>query len=137
MSEFTPDEIDGIVKAMSQKTPPKERSSKIPLRPPGSYKKLAKVSFSPIEGDRPPPLPELTDSQKAQFGSLKAHIEVVYGKTKLSLKELAALEEGSMLPLNELCDDLVDIYINGTQVARGEVVSVDGQFGVKIVTFLK
>ena len=137
MSEFTPDEIEDIVKAMSQKTPTQEETAKIPLRPPGSYKKLAKVVFSPIEGEKPRPLTELTDKEITDFESLKAHIEVVYGKTKLTLKELAALEEGSLLPLEDLCDDLVDIYVNGTKIGRGEVVAVDGQFGVRIISFTK
>ncbi len=137
MSEFTPDEIEGIVKAMSQEPPSKEKGGKIPLLPPGSYGTISKVAFTPIEGERPRPLSELNDEERSEFESLKAKVEVVYGKTKLSLKELAALEKGSLLPLDELCDDLVDIYVNGTKVGRGEIVSVDGRFGVKIVSFAK
>jgi len=132
MSEFTPDEIEGIVKAMSQEAPSEE---KIPLLPPGSYGTVSKVAFTPIEGEKPRPLSELTEKELSDFETLKAHIEVVFGKTKLTLKELAALEEGSLLPLDDLCDDLVDIYVNGTKIGRGEVVAVDGQFGVKIICF--
>lgn len=137
MSEFTPDEIEGIVKAMSQKPPTEEEAQKIPLRPPGSYGKASKVAFSPIEGEKPRPLSELTEREYTNFENLKAHVEVVFGKTKLTLKELASLEEGALLPLDELCDDLVDIYVNGTKVGRGEVVTVDGRFGVKIISFTK
>lgn len=136
MSEFTPDEIEGIVNAMSQETP-NENGGKIPLLPPGSYGPVSKVAFTPIEGEKPRPLSELTEREMADFENLKAHVEVVFGKTKLTLKELAALEEGSLLPLDDLCDDLVDIYVNGTKVGRGEVVAVDGQFGVKIVNFVQ
>ena len=135
MSEFTPDEIEGIVKAMSQEPPPQEEEGKIPLRPPGSYGTISRVGFTPIEGEKPRPLTELTEKERAEFETLAAHIEVVYGKRKMTLKELAALKEGSLLPMDALCDDLVDIYVNGIKVGRGEIVAVDGQFGVKIVSF--
>ncbi len=137
MNEFTPDEIDGIVKAMSQEPPSKEEGGKIPLRTPGSYGTISKVTFTPIEGERPRPLSELTEKELTDFETLKATVEVVFGKTRLTLKELAGLKPGSLLPLDDLCDDLVDIYVNGTKIGRGEVVAVDGQFGVKIVNFAK
>lgn len=135
MSDFTPDELEGIVKAMAQE--PLADEEKIPLRPPGSYGTISKVAFTPIEGEKPRPLSELTEKEMTEFSTLKAHVEVVYGQTKLSLKELAALEKGSLVPLDDLCDDLVDIYVNNIKVGRGEVVAAEGQFGVKIVSFTK
>ncbi len=135
MSEFTPDEIEGIIKAMSHEPLEQDEEGKIPLLPPGSYGAISKVAFTPIEGEKPRPLSELTEKERTDFESLKAHIEVVYGKTKLNLKELAALKEGSLIPLDDLCDDLVEVYVNGIKVGRGEVVTVDGSFGVKIVDF--
>lgn len=136
MSEFTPEEIEGIVKALSQE-PPREEGGKIPLLPPGSYGSISKVAFSPIEGEKPRSLSDLTNRAINDFENLKAQVEVVFGKTKLTLKELAALEEGSLLILDDLCDDLVDIYVNGIKVGRGEIVAVDGQFGIKIVSFVQ
>lgn len=137
MSEFTPDEIEGIVKAMSQKKLTEEEKSKIPLRPPGSYGKIARLSFSPLLGETPRTLTELTGNERSQLEDLKAHVEVVFGKTTMTLKELAGLDTGSLLPLDDLCDDLVDIIVNGSKIGRGEVVVVDDHFAVKIVTFTK
>jgi flagellar motor switch protein FliN len=137
METFSPEEIEGIVEAMSQKPLTDEERAKIPLRPPGSYTKIAKVAFSPLPGERPRPLAELTSKEMGDLEGLKAHVEVIFGKTHLSLKELAALEPGSLLPLEDLCDDLVDIYVNGSKIGRGEVIVVDGHFGVKIVSFTK
>jgi flagellar motor switch protein FliN len=137
MEAFTPDEIDGIFKAMSQKMPSEEEKAKVPLRPPGSYKKIAKVVFSPLDGEHPRPLSELTGKEIADFENLNVQIEVVFGKKTLTLKELATLEKGSLLPLEELCDDLVDIYANGSKIGRGEVIVVDGHFSIKIISFTK
>ncbi|MCC5832304.1 MAG: FliM/FliN family flagellar motor switch protein [Chlamydiales bacterium] len=136
MSEFTPDEIEGIVKAISQE-PSEEEGGKIPVLPPGSYGPISKVAFTPISGEKPRPLSLLSEKERSSFEHLKAHVEVVFGKTKLTLKELAALEEGSLLPLDELCDDLVDIYVNHIKIGRGEVVTVDGRYGVKIISFVQ
>lgn len=137
MEEFTSEEIESIAKAMAQKKPIGEEGDKIPLRPPGSYKKIAKLAFSPIIGEHPRPLDELTAKEMSDLDCLRAHIEVVFGKTTLSLKQLASLDTGNLLPLDDLCDDLVDIYVNGTKIGRGEVVVVDGRFSVKIIAFTK
>ena len=137
MNDFTQDELADIVQAISQKKPSEEERAKIPLRPPGSYKKIAKVGLSPLLGELPRPLTELTSQEIQDLESLKIDLEVVFGKTRMTLKELAALEKGSLLPLDELCDDLVDIYANGQKIGRGEIVAVDDHFGVKIVAFTK
>lgn len=137
MREFTPDEIEGIVKAMSQKQLTQEEKSKVPLRPPGSYGKIARIAFTPLPGETPRPLEALSCKAKSELEDLKADIEVVFGKATLTLKELGALEKGTLLPLDELCDDLVDIFVNGSKIGRGEIVAVDNHFGVKIVSFTK
>jgi len=97
MTSLTPEEIEGMVKVMSLE--PVSKEAKIPLRPPGSYKSIAKVALSPMEGEKAPPLAEFTDQEMAKFESLTAQIEVVFGKTKLTLKELAALKEGHFAKL--------------------------------------
>lgn len=137
MSEFIPDEIEDIVQAMSQKKLTEGEKAKIPLLPPASFKKIAKLALSPLNGQQPRPLDELTSKEMGNLELLKAEIEVFFGKTRLTLKELAALEKGSLLPLEDLCDDLVDIYANGCKIGRGEIVAVDGRYGIKIVSFTK
>lgn len=133
MSEFSQKEIEKIIDMMTKSSPAKE--DKIPLKAPGNYHSLAKVAFSPLGGEKPKPLSQLTGQEVSDWHDMKARVEVFYGKTKLTLKELAALQEGSLICLDDLCDDLVDIYVNGIKAARGEVVAIDGRFGVKIVSF--
>lgn len=130
MSDLTTKEIEKIVEAIEQS--PKKGKKQIPIRP--SIKRMGKLSFSPLQGETPRPLDELTEKEVGQLGDIKLSLDVVYGKTKLPLKEVAALQEGHMIKLNELCDELVEIYVNGTRIGRGEVVACDGQYGVKIVT---
>ncbi|MCH9611319.1 MAG: FliM/FliN family flagellar motor switch protein [Chlamydiae bacterium] len=129
MDEFSPDEIESIVKAINVEP---QKLEEVPLKPQGQY--VSKVAFSPLDGEKPRPLKELTEREHSRFGHLKASVEVIFGRTKMTLNELAAIKEGSLIPLDDLSDDLVEIFVNGEQVGRGEVVAVDGHFGVRIVT---
>lgn len=135
MNDFSIDELEEIVKAI--KETPEDSLKEIPLRPPGSYGTISKLSFSPIEGDRPLPLDKITDVDLENFENVSIKIDAVFGQTKMSLRELAALKPGKMIVFDDLCDDLVDLYVNDTRIARGEIVAVDGQFGVKILFFTK
>jgi|GEM_PF-2118147 len=137
MNPFTQDEMEGIVKAMSQKKLTDEEKIKIPLRSPGSYGKVTHVNLSPILGELPRTPETLLDHEQAKLNDLQAHIEVVFGKTSLTLKELAGLEKGSLLPLEDFCDDMVEIHVNGSLIGRGKIVAVDNHFGVQIASFTK
>lgn len=63
--------------------------------------------------------------------SLRLSVEV--GSTSLKLSELLDLAEGSVVELDRQADELLDIMVNGTLVARGEVVTVNGRYGVRVV----
>lgn len=63
-------------------------------------------------------------------------ISVVLGKSKLSIKDVLALGTGSLIELDKLAEEPVEIYVNGKKVAYGEVVVVDENFGVRIVSIV-
>ena len=63
--------------------------------------------------------------------SLRLSVEV--GSTSLKLSELLDLAEGSVVELDRQANELLDILVNGTLVARGEVVTVNGRFGIRVV----
>ena len=62
--------------------------------------------------------------------SLRVSVEV--GSTSMTLAELLALSEGSVVELDRAANELLDIYANGTLIAKGEIVSVDGRYGIQI-----
>jgi len=62
--------------------------------------------------------------------SLRVSVEV--GSTSMALSDLLALSEGSVVELDRAANDLLDIYANGTLIARGEIVNVDGRYGVQV-----
>ena len=63
-------------------------------------------------------------------------ISVVLGKAKLSIKDVLALGTGSLVELDKLAEEPVEIHVNGKKVAYGEVVVVDENFGVRIVNIV-
>ncbi|MEO0617154.1 MAG: flagellar motor switch protein FliN [Pseudomonadota bacterium] len=54
------------------------------------------------------------------------------GSTTISIRELVNLAEGSVVALERSANEPLDVLVNGTLVARGEIVVVDGQFGVRL-----
>ncbi|MEG1871173.1 MAG: flagellar motor switch phosphatase FliY, partial [Peptostreptococcaceae bacterium] len=59
-------------------------------------------------------------------------VSVELGRTKKNIRDILALSAGSLIELNKLAEEPVDIFINGKKIAYGEVVVIDENFGVKI-----
>lgn len=63
-------------------------------------------------------------------------ISVVLGKTKKTIKDILNLGNGSLIELDKLAEEPVEILVNGKRVAYGEVVVVDENFGVRITSIV-
>ncbi len=59
-------------------------------------------------------------------------LTVEIGSTSLTLRELLALGESSVIELDRQANELLDILVNGTLIGRGEVVMVGDRFGVRM-----
>jgi len=59
------------------------------------------------------------------------------GSTRLTLRELLALGESSVIELDRQAGDLLDVFVNGTLIGRGEVVTVGERFGVKMTELVQ
>jgi flagellar motor switch protein FliN/FliY len=58
---------------------------------------------------------------------------VEVGRKSLTIKELLSLTPGSVVTFNKSVNEPMDVMINGTLIARGEVVSSEGKFGLRLV----
>lgn len=63
-------------------------------------------------------------------------ISVVLGRTKKSIEDILNLGAGSLIELDKLAEEPVEILVNGKQIALGEVVVVDENFGVRITSIV-
>lgn len=63
-------------------------------------------------------------------------VSVILGRTKKSIKEILELGTGSLITLDKLAEEPVEVLINGKKIALGEVVVVDESFGVRITNIV-
>jgi flagellar motor switch protein FliN len=60
-------------------------------------------------------------------------LSVELGCTEMKLRDVLALGEESIVMLDRLTDELLDVLVNGKAIAKGEIVAQDGRFGLRIV----
>ena len=58
-------------------------------------------------------------------------LTVEVGRTEITIRDLLILNEGSVVELDRLAGDPLDIMVNNTKIAKGEVVMVGERFGVR------
>jgi flagellar motor switch protein FliN/FliY len=68
---------------------------------------------------------------------LKFQVKVLFGRTNLRLKDLLKLGSGSIVELDRAPDDVVELVINDRVIARGQVVVIEGCYGIRITEILK
>ena len=91
-----------------------------------------------------PDLPELgegsglgTVRDLRLLADVQVELAVELGRVKLPLRELLALGPGAVLELDRAAAAPVDVLVNGCLVARGEVVVIDGDFGVRVTAVME
>ena len=104
--------------------------------------------MGPVATDLPPlprpDLPELgngTGPAEARdlrlLADVQVELAVEIGRVKLPLRDLLSLAPGAVLELDRAADAPVDVLVNGCLVARGEVVVIDGEFGVRVTAVVE
>jgi flagellar motor switch protein FliN/FliY len=73
--------------------------------------------------------------QASDHGPLELRIEL--GRARISLDEAGKLCSGSLVRLDKLTGECVDLYAGGRLVGRGEVLVVDGRIGVRMVELVR
>ena len=94
-----------------------------------------------------------TDAQPAEFGDLRdagsaapgnrdANLEAILdvpvtlsmevGRTRIPIRNLLQLNQGSVVELDRAAGEPLDVFVNGTLVAHGEVVVVNDKFGIRL-----
>ena len=73
----------------------------------------------------------------ALFKDVKVELRARLGKTEMSVEELLALKAGSIVKLDLKMNEPIELRLNDALVARGEIVAVDDNFGVRIIEIAK
>jgi flagellar motor switch protein FliN/FliY len=80
---------------------------------------------------------KLDDGEMKNIGlimDVKLPVRVRIGKKKMLLKDVLSMDIGSVIELNQLANDPLDILVDDHVIAQGEVVIVDGNFGVQVTS---
>jgi flagellar motor switch protein FliN/FliY len=71
-----------------------------------------------------------------RLSDVPVDLTVEIGRTRLTVGETLELRQGSIVSLNRMAGEPVDLLVNGAPIARGEVVVIDEQFGLRITDVL-
>ena len=98
-----------------------------------AYKLLNPNSNSTKESENTPPKADLTELKNINLiMDVKLPIRVRIGSKKMLLKDVLTMDIGSVIELDQLANDPLEILVGDKCFAEGEVVIVDGNFGVQI-----
>lgn len=94
------------------------------------------------DGVQPAPLEELTDEssplgedERRKLDSIldiPVTISMEVGRTQISIRNLLQLNQGSVVELDRVAGESLDVMVNGTLIAHGEVVVVNDKFGIRL-----
>ena len=59
-------------------------------------------------------------------------LAVEIGRTTMTIRETLAIAPGSIISLDKMAGEPVDLLVNGKRIARGEVVAIDEEFGLRV-----
>ena len=97
-------------------------------RPPREPVNVQPAQFQSFEEDR-----ILIDKQNISLiMDVPLQVTVELGRTQRLIRDILELSPGSIIELDKLAGEPVDILVNGKQIAKGEVVVIDESFGVRI-----
>ena len=122
-----------------------------PQQQPRPQQQAAQAPQVPMSGSLPPkpqgPPVEVRPVEFAQLGGsefagsqgnidlivdIPVRVTVELGRTRKTIGEVLALGPGSVIELNKMAGEPVDVLVNGKLIARGEVVVIDESFGIRV-----
>ena len=67
---------------------------------------------------------------------IPVQLTVELGRTKIAIKNLLQLAQGSVVELDGLAGEPMDVFVNGCLIAQGEVVVVNDKFGIRLTDII-
>ena len=144
--------MSGMAPSAAQAAPPRQpepqQSSARPYEAAGQYMPAppAYAGEPRVINTKPVQLPPLDVADKigqeqAQnlelIMSVPLEVSVEIGRTRRKVEDILTFSKGSLVVLDKLAGDQVDLFVNGLCVARGDVVVIDDNFGIRITEVLK
>jgi flagellar motor switch protein FliN/FliY len=115
-------------RSQPQSAPAPQGSVSLPPRPQGPPVDVKPVEFAQLDGG------DFAGStgNLDLIVDIPVRITVELGRTRKTIGEVLALGPGSVVELNKMAGEPVDVLVNGKLIARGEVVVIDESFGIRV-----
>ena len=94
------------------------------------------VDYVPFETTTSPVAGAPGRAELERLYDVPVELAVEIGRTHMTIRETLALGPGSIVTLNRLAGEPVDLLVNGKPIARGEVVVLDEEFGLRVTEVL-
>lgn len=115
---------------MYQQPPRQPRNMGEPMANQQNIEQASFQAFEPIQ------LPEHEKRNLDMLLDIPLQVTVELGRTKRAVKDILDLSTGSILELDKLAGEPVDIHVNNKLIAQGEVVVIDENFGVRVTEII-
>ena len=109
------DDIDALMNQSEPTPPPKPAASAMPLD---------ELKVTPKTAPGAPDMDVILD--------IPVRISMEVGNTQITIRNLLQLNQGSVIELDRLAGEPLDVLVNGTLIAHGEVVVVNEKFGIRM-----
>jgi len=90
------------------------------------------ASFDELTDDSAP----MSDVNLDVVLDIPVNLSMEIGRTRISIRNLLQLNQGSVVELERLAGEPMDVLVNGTLIARGEVVVVNEKFGIRLTDII-
>ena len=102
--------------------------------PPQQNVNVQSASFQPFAGD----INALSQQENIDLiKEVPLEVTVELGRTTKSIKEILEVAPGTIVELNKIAGETIDLLVNGRRIAKGEVVVIEESFGVRITEIIK
>ena len=107
-----------------------------PYDPPVADAAIVDAEFAPDPAGAPlhalPGAAPAGDADLARLHAVPVELAVEIGRTRMTIGDTLGLGPGSIITLNRMAGEPVDLLVNGRPIARGEVVVIDEEFGLRV-----
>jgi flagellar motor switch protein FliN/FliY len=113
---------------MAEENNPDSPENITPELPADSSSVFKDLNMGDVSEDNPQSIDFILD--------IPVQLTVELGRTKMPIKNLVRLTQGSVVPLNTNVAEPLDVYVNGTLVAKAEIVVIQDKFGIRLTDII-
>lgn len=116
---------------MTDEQNPEITENNASAQPDPSVRNASGDVFSSLDDEQPTPTTNVI-RELEMIRDIPVKVDVELGRTEMTIKDLLTMSQGSVVELDGLAGDPMRVMVNGYPIAKGEVVVVDGHYGIRI-----